>query len=52
MCIKSLYVNDDDFGEMYRVREKFACGENFRHDDYLFRKNMLCVSKCSLRELC
>ena len=50
-CIKSLYVSDDDFGEIYQACEKSASGEYFRHDDYLFRKNKLCVPKCSLREL-
>ncbi|XP_057785651.1 uncharacterized protein LOC131003187, partial [Salvia miltiorrhiza] len=50
-CIKSLYEHDDDFGEIYIACARAASGEYFRHDDYLFRKNKLCVPKCSLREL-
>ncbi|XP_057770971.1 uncharacterized protein LOC130990758, partial [Salvia miltiorrhiza] len=50
-CIKSLYEHDADFGEIYLACARAASGEYFRHDDYLFRKNKLCVPKCSLREL-
>ena len=50
-CIKSLYEHDDDFGEIYRACERSASGEYFRHDNYLFRKNRLCIPKCSLRDL-
>jgi len=49
--IKNLYEHDADFGENYRACERSARGEYFRHDNYLFRKNKLCIPNCSLREL-
>ena len=42
-CVKGLYVDDADFGEIYKACEKSASGEFFRHDDYLFRKNKLAL---------
>ncbi|XP_057811708.1 LOW QUALITY PROTEIN: uncharacterized protein LOC131025929 [Salvia miltiorrhiza] len=50
-CIKSLYASDADFGEIYIACARAASGEYFRHDDFLFWKNKLCVPQCSLREL-
>ncbi|XP_031377624.1 uncharacterized protein LOC116193034, partial [Punica granatum] len=49
--IKNLYADDHEFCEEYRACEKIPCGKFFRHDDFLFRENKLCVPNCSLREL-
>ena len=49
--IKELYADDHDFSDEYQACEKTAVGKYFRHDDYLFWENKLCVSNCSLRDL-
>ena len=49
--IKELYLLDQDFSEFYLACEKFASGDYFRHDGFLFKKNKLCVPTCSLREM-
>ena len=42
---------DHDFSVEYQVCEKTAVSKYFRHDDYLFQENKLCVPNCSLRDL-
>ena len=49
--IKELYPLDQDFREEYRSCEKKALGKFFRHEDFLFRENKLCLPNCSLRDL-
>ena len=49
--IKELYPLDQDFGELFMACEKFAFGDYYRHDGFMFRKNKLCVPSGSLREL-
>jgi hypothetical protein len=50
-CIKDLYVQDSDFGDVFNACEKVAFGKFYRHDGFLFRETKLCVPMCSLREL-
>src|SRR5215813_9200659 len=49
--IKDMYAADSDFGDIYLACEKGALDRFYRHDDYLFRENKLCVPNCSMREL-
>src|SRR5215813_9441168 len=49
--IKDMYATDSDFGDIYLACEKGALDRFYRHDDYLFRENKLCVPNCSMREL-
>ena len=49
--IEQLYMDDLDFGESYRLCEKCGVGKFYRHDEYLFNKNRLCIPNCSLRDL-
>ena len=49
--IKELYPLDQDFCDEYRNCEGKALGKFFRHEDFLFRENKLCVPNCSLRDL-
>lgn len=49
--VKELYPLDQDFGEEYKACEGKASGKFFRHEDFLFRENKLCVPNCSLRDL-
>ena len=41
--IKELYPLDQDFCDEYRNCEGKALGKFFRHEDFLFRENKLCV---------
>jgi hypothetical protein len=49
--IKELYLDDNDFGSIYDECKVSANDRFFRHDGFLFKKNKLCVSNCSMREL-
>jgi hypothetical protein len=49
--IKELYLDDNDFGSIYDECKVSAKDGFFRYDEFLFRKNKLCVPNCSLREL-
>jgi len=49
--IKSLYVDDDDFGLIWSACEHGAFNKFFRHEGFLFKGNKLCIPKCSMREL-
>ncbi|RDX66428.1 hypothetical protein CR513_54804, partial [Mucuna pruriens] len=49
--IKDLYVNDSDFDQVWNSCIKNACGDYYRYDGFLFKKNKLCVPTCSLREM-
>ena len=46
--IEELYPVDLDFSEEYKSCEKAAIGQFFRHEDFLFRRNKLCIPNCSL----
>ena len=49
--IKELYCDDHDFSEVYSACEKSSEGKYYRHEDFLFRENKLCVPNCSIRDL-
>ena len=49
--IKELYLDDHDFSVIYDTCKVSAKDKYFRHDGFLFKKNKLCVSNCSLHEL-
>ncbi|XP_037492363.1 uncharacterized protein LOC119369775 [Jatropha curcas] len=49
--IKSLYVDDDDFGLIWSACEHGSFNKFFRHEGFLFKGNKLCIPKCSMREL-
>jgi len=46
-----LYLDDNDFGFIYDECKVSAMDRFFRHDEFLFKKNKLCVPNCSLHEL-
>ena len=50
-CLKSMYGNDETFGEIFKNCEKFSENGFFRHEGFLFKENKLCVPKCSTRNL-
>ena len=50
-CLKSMYENDETFGEIFKNCEKFSENGFFRHEGFLFKENKLCVPKCSTRNL-
>ena len=49
--VKDLYENDHDFGEIFATCNKGAFGDFFKHEEFLFKKNKLCLPNCSLRQL-
>ena len=50
--IKELYSNDDDFGAIYISCDNGAVsGDFYLFDGFLFKRNRLCIPKCSMREL-
>ena len=49
--LKELYVNDDDFGDIYASCEKFGKEDFYRHNRFLFKGSSLCVPQSSVREL-
>ncbi|RDX97568.1 hypothetical protein CR513_19657, partial [Mucuna pruriens] len=50
-CIKGLYKKDIDFGEPFSMYVHSAIGDFFRHDDFLFKRKILCVLVSSIRQL-
>ena len=50
-CLKSMYENDETFGEIFKNCEIFSENGFFRHEGFLFKENKLCVPKCSTRNL-
>ena len=50
--IKELYQHDDDFGDIYTSCDNGAVSDDFYlFDGFLFKRNRLCIPKCSMREL-
>ncbi|PKI40336.1 hypothetical protein CRG98_039265 [Punica granatum] len=59
--IKNLYADDhefceeyraySDFGAIYSACEKGAFGKFYKHDEFLFKENKLCIPNSSMREL-
>ena len=49
--IKELYIDDVDFGQIYKDCENGRMEKFFKHDGFLFKESKLCIPKSSLREL-
>ena len=50
--IKELYQHDDDFSDIYASCDSGAVSADFYlFDGFLFKRNRLCIPKCSMREL-
>ena len=49
--IKELSLDDNDFGSIYDKCKVSANDRFFRHDEFLFKENKLCVPNYSMREL-
>ncbi|KAF8052607.1 hypothetical protein N665_1538s0001 [Sinapis alba] len=49
--LKSCYVDDPQFQEVFKQTEKHASGKFYQVNGFLFYDNRLCVPCCSLREL-
>ncbi|KAL4387162.1 hypothetical protein GQ457_09G017980 [Hibiscus cannabinus] len=49
--IRELYGNDLDFCEKFNACEKCAVGKFYRHDGYLFKENLICISQGSMRDI-
>ena len=51
-CLKELYENDEDFGDIWSKSQQthIAVNSMYIQDDFLFQDNQLCISKSSLRE--
>ncbi|XP_031392286.1 uncharacterized protein LOC116204335 [Punica granatum] len=49
--LKELFMQDSDFGAIYSACEKGAFGKFYKHDEFLFRENKLCIPNSSMREL-
>jgi hypothetical protein len=47
--IKKLYVDDDNFGQVYGQYEH-SFDNYFMHNEFLFKDKRLCVPKCLLCE--
>ena len=41
--IKDLYPNDHDFANVYGACEKGGFDKFYKHEDFLFKENKLCV---------
>ena len=41
--IKDLYSSDFDLCNVYEAYEKVAFSKFYRHEEYLFRENKLCI---------
>src|SRR2546422_11758998 len=50
-CIKDIYVDDVDFGNVYAACEVGAFNSFYRQDGFLFKGDKLCMPRCSMREL-
>ena len=51
-CLKVLYENDKDFGDIWGKCQEthIAVNSMYIQDGFLFRGNQLCIPKSSLRE--
>ena len=49
--LKSLYVEDEDLGDLYSACLKHPKGDFLIQEGYLFKGVRLCIPKCSTREL-
>ena len=51
-CLKELYKNDEDFGDIWGKCQQTHTAVNrmYIQDSFLFRGNQLCIPKSSLRE--
>ena len=49
--LKEMYFHDTEFLEIYAICEKVSQNGYFRHKYFLFKEKMLCVPKCSIRDL-
>ena len=49
--LTDLYGNDYDFCKVWNACDKRAFGDFYRHDGFLFKRDRLCVSICSICEL-
>ena len=49
--LKSLYQDDDDFGELFRVCQTRPKEDFLVQEGFLFKGSQLCVPKCGTREL-
>ena len=51
-CLKELYENDEDFGDIWGKCQETHTAVNsmYIQDGFLFRGNQLCIPKSSLRE--
>ena len=49
--LKEMYPHDSEFAEIYNASTKFSTNEYFRDNGYLFKEKILCVPKCSIRDL-
>ena len=49
--MKDLYLDDIDFGKVYKACENLTFDKFYKFDGYLFKeKNIICVN-CSIHEL-
>lgn len=44
--MKELYMDDDDFGQVYGQCEHSIFDKYFKHDEFLFKHKRLCEPKC------
>ena len=51
-CLKELYENNEDFGDIWGMCQQIHTTINsmYIHDGFLFQGNQLCIPKSSLRE--
>jgi len=49
--LKSLYTNDEDFGELYGTCLRHPKDDFMIHDGYLFKSTILCIAKSCTQEL-
>jgi len=44
--VKELYMDDDDFSQVYGQCEHSIFDKYFKHDEFLFKHKRLCEPKC------
>jgi len=49
--LKSLYEDDEDFGELYKECKRHPKGDFLIQDGFLFKGPRLCIPKCGTRKL-
>ncbi|XP_019432840.1 PREDICTED: uncharacterized protein LOC109339778 [Lupinus angustifolius] len=49
--IKDLYINHDEYADLYNKCENVAIDGYYRQYEYLFKENRLCMPKVSIRDL-